>query len=102
MLYKLVIHHGGDKGIAAIIHEDFVNFPHTEDAKEIVFELDSGERAANMEEHIAGKLGSKVEIECYRPECCGNCGFFAAACRRYPPPFPKVEATQWCGEFQMS
>jgi hypothetical protein len=38
---------------------------------------------------------------------CKNCLFYDdnaegehAVCRRNPPPFPKIETTDWCGEFR--
>ena len=33
---------------------------------------------------------------------CGNCRFFKpAACRRFPPPWPRSRATDWCGEWEV-
>ena len=103
MIFKLVVFHGGDRDIARAILADFTDFPHVERDRVIEFEIDNAERVADMEEHLADIFGSKVEVECYRPECCANCHFFdAGACRRYPPPFPSVPTDQWCGEYTAS
>lgn len=103
MLYKLVVNHGGSKAVMAALDEYYVNFPHVHEGNETTFQLDSAERATNMEEHVERKFGSSVGIECFRPECCANCHFHLDnACCRYPPPFPKAEPGQWCGEFRAS